>query len=65
MLQEQMIMRALIETTASQLVDDSGRLEISADAAAHPYRAWIWLSVFAAGGAFWFAVGLGIHALMQ
>ena len=58
-------MRALIDTTASQLVDESGQLDIPVDADAHPYRAWIWLSVFAAGGAFWFAVGLGIHALMQ
>lgn len=30
-----------------------------------PYRTWLWLGAFASGGAFWFAVGLGVHALLS
>lgn len=67
-------MRALSDTTPSQFVPsqfaDADFAEAAADVAVadesvHPYRAWIWLGVFAAGAGFWFAVGLGIHALMQ
>ena len=55
----------LTETAASQLVDEINLLEIPSPTEVHPYRAWIWLGVFAAGAAFWFGVGLGIHALVH
>jgi hypothetical protein len=57
-------MRALSDTTASQLVEATADLDI-ADETVHPYRTWIWFGVFAAGAGFWFAVGLGVHALMH
>ena len=59
-------MRALSDTTTSDLVEtavDISLSDISEDT--HPYRTWIWFGVFAAGAGFWFAVGLGIHALMR
>jgi hypothetical protein len=59
-------MRALSDTTTSDLVETAADLslsDISGDV--HPYRTWIWFGVFAAGAGFWFAVGLGIHALMH
>lgn len=59
-------MRALSDTNMSELVDSAAELDLTADeTAVHPYRALIWLGVFAAGGAFWFAVGLGIHVLLH
>ena len=58
-------MRALSDTNLSDLVEPVAELELSADTAVHPYRTLIWLGVFAAGGAFWVAVGLGIHALLH
>ncbi len=57
-------MRALSDTKASQLVETAVDLDLS-DEAVHPYRTWIWFGVFAAGAGFWFAVGLGIHALLH
>lgn len=57
-------MRALSDTTTSDLVESSADLEIMDDVV-HPYRTWIWFGVFAAGAGFWFAVGLGVHALLH
>ncbi len=57
-------MRALSDTNASQLVEQAVDLDI-VDESVHPYRTWIWFGVFAAGAGFWFAVGLGIHALLH
>jgi len=59
-------MRALSDTNMSELVETATTLDLAADeTTVHPYRALIWLGVFAAGGAFWFAVGLGIHTLLH
>lgn len=57
-------MRALSDTNASQLIEPVVEIVV-ADEAVHPYRAWIWFGVFAAGAGFWFAIGLGIHALLH
>lgn len=57
-------MRALSDTTTSDLVETVD-LDLSLSDDTHPYRTWIWFGVFAAGAGFWFAVGLGIHALMH
>ncbi len=57
-------MRALSDTNASQLVESTADIEVL-DESVHPYRTWIWFGVFAAGAGFWFAVGLGVHALLH
>jgi hypothetical protein len=58
-------MRALSDTNVSELVEPVVTDLDLADEGVHPYRTWIWFGVFAAGAGFWFAVGLGIHAMMR
>jgi hypothetical protein len=65
-MQQETVMRALSDTNISELVDSPTELDLGTEERlARPYRSLIWLGVFAAGGVFWFAVGLGIHALLH
>ncbi len=61
---EEISMRALSDTNVTELVEPVAELDV-VDESVHPYRTWIWFGVFAAGAGFWFAVGLGIHAVLD